>query len=116
MGLGLLPYFPLASGMLSGKYSRDHLPEGTRLATAPYAVHHGSELPSGRASWRILQEAWPHAARTGISWLAANPINSSVIAGATETEQLEQNVKAVDWDLTPDDLAEIDRLTGKSPV
>jgi aryl-alcohol dehydrogenase-like predicted oxidoreductase len=46
------------------------------------------------------------------SWLAARPCVASVIAGATKAEQVEQNVAAVSWALTPDDLAEIDRLTG----
>jgi len=48
------------------------------------------------------------------SWLAANPINASIIAGATKPEQLEQNAKAVEWALTSDDFAEIDGIT-KSP-
>jgi aryl-alcohol dehydrogenase-like predicted oxidoreductase len=47
------------------------------------------------------------------SWLAARPTVSSVIAGATKPEQVEQNVRAADWKLTPEDLAEIDRLTRK---
>ena len=49
------------------------------------------------------------------SWLAANPMNASIIAGATKPEQIEQNVKAVDWALSSEDLAEIDRVT-KSPI
>ena len=46
-----------------------------------------------------------------ISWLAARPQVSSIIAGATKPEQLDMNVKAADWALTPDDMAEIDRIT-----
>jgi aryl-alcohol dehydrogenase-like predicted oxidoreductase len=115
-GLGLLPYFPLASGMLSGKYKRDHLPEGTRLATAPYAKRFTTE-----ANFQAVERLREFCTKRGhallelaFSWLVANPINSSVIAGATKPEQLEQNVKAVNWALTPEDLAEIDALTNKA--
>lgn len=48
------------------------------------------------------------------SWLIARPVVCSAIAGATRPEQVEQNVKAVDWALTPEDMAEIDRLTKKA--
>jgi aryl-alcohol dehydrogenase-like predicted oxidoreductase len=69
------------------------------------------------ANWRKVQGLEDFAKRHGrsplelaFSWLAAKPYVSSVIAGATKPEQLEQNVKAVEWQLTPEDLAEIDRL------
>jgi aryl-alcohol dehydrogenase-like predicted oxidoreductase len=115
-GLGMLPYFPLASGLLSGKYKRNHLPEGTRLATAPFAHRFTTE-----ENFQKVERLGEFCTKRGhtllelaFSWLAANPMNASIIAGATKPEQLEQNVKAVDWALTPEDLAEIDLLT-KSP-
>jgi aryl-alcohol dehydrogenase-like predicted oxidoreductase len=114
-GMGLLPFFPLASGLLTGKYSRKApLPAGTRLANM--------ERLAGRflteANWQIVERLKEFAASRGhsllelaFSWLAARPQVVSVIAGATKPEQVEQNVKAVRWALTPDEMAEIDRLT-----
>jgi aryl-alcohol dehydrogenase-like predicted oxidoreductase len=114
-GLGLLPYFPLASGLLTGKYRRDApLPPGTRLARS---AHHADELLNDR-NWRIVEALSAFAAARGhtllelaMSWLASRPHVSSIIAGATRPEQVEQNVAALGWTLTPADLAEIDRIT-----
>ncbi|MGH9692283.1 MAG: aldo/keto reductase [Candidatus Acidiferrales bacterium] len=115
-GLGLLPYFPLAAGLLSGKYKREKLPEGSRLAVVPYAKRFLTE-----SNWRTVGHLEDFCKRRdhsllelAFSWLAANPLVSSVIAGATRPEQVEQNVNAVSWPLTPEDLAEIDRITGKT--
>lgn len=114
-GLGLLPFFPLASGLLTGKYKRNApLPEGTRLAnTQRLADRYMTE-----ANWPIVERLEGFAAKHGrtmlelaFSWLAAKPTVSSVIAGATKPEQVEQNVKAADWALTPEEIAEIDRLS-----
>ena len=113
LGLGMLPYFPLASGMLTGKYQRGNFPAGTRLAAASFAKRFTSER-----NFEMVDRLADFCRKRGrtllelaFSWLAANPVNSSIIAGATRPEQLEQNVKAVGWKLTPEDLAEIDRLT-----
>jgi aryl-alcohol dehydrogenase-like predicted oxidoreductase len=116
--LGLLPFFPLASGLLTGKYRRDApLPAGTRLAnTERLANRYLNE-----ANWRIV-EALDAFCRTrgrsllelAFSWLAARPQVASVIAGATRPEQVEQNVKAADWQLSAEELAEIDRLSGRA--
>lgn len=117
-GLGLLPYFPLASGLLSGKYKRNKpLPEGARLTnTQRLADRYLKD-----ANWQIVEHLEEFCAKRGhallelaFSWLVARPTVSSVIAGATRPEQVEQNVKAADWTLTPDDMAEIDRLTKKN--
>ena len=114
-GLGLLPYFPLASGLLTGKYRRDApLPPGTRLARS---AHHADDLLTAR-NWRIVEALSAFAAARGrsllelaMSWLVSRPYVSSIIAGATRPEQVEQNVAAVGSSLTPADLAEIDRIT-----
>jgi aryl-alcohol dehydrogenase-like predicted oxidoreductase len=115
-GLGMLPYFPLASGLLSGKYTRNSLPEGTRLTNARFADRFISER-----NFDIVERLGDFCKKRGhtmlelaFSWLAANPVNSSIIAGATRPEQLEQNVQAVEWKLSPEDLAEIDQLTSHS--
>ena len=113
-GLGLLPYFPLASGLLTGKYKRNApMPAGARLtATQRLADRYLTE-----ANWTLVERLEAFCQRRGhtllelaFSWLAARPTVASVIAGATQPEQAEANVRAVGWKLTPDDLAEVDRL------
>jgi aryl-alcohol dehydrogenase-like predicted oxidoreductase len=116
-GLGLLPFFPLASGLLSGKYKRNALPEGTRLAAVPgLAQRYLTE-----ENWRKAETLEAFAKERGhtlldlaFAWLLARPKVASVIAGATTAAQVEQNVAAAEWELSPADLAEIDRLTGKA--
>jgi aryl-alcohol dehydrogenase-like predicted oxidoreductase len=115
-GLGLLPYFPLAAGVLTGKYRRAAPPPpGTRLAR----MQGLAERYLTPANWTIVERLEDFCARRGhsllelaFSWLLARRPVASVIAGATKPEQVEQNVKAAGWALTADDLAEIDRLTG----
>jgi aryl-alcohol dehydrogenase-like predicted oxidoreductase len=113
-GLGLLPFFPLASGLLTGKYRRDAaLPSGTRLAKNPRLA----DRVLNARNWRIVDALSSFAAARGhsllelaMSWLACQPAVSSVIAGATRPEQIDQNIAAVGWSLSPADLAEIDRI------
>ena len=114
-GLGLLPYFPLASGLLTGKYkSGAPMPAGSRLAGS---ARHADGLLNAR-NWRTVESLGEFAARHGhtllelaMSWLASRPFIPSIIAGATRPEQVEQNVAAVGWTLSDADLAEIDRIT-----
>ncbi len=114
-GLGLLPYFPLASGMLTGKYSRNSPPpEGTRMASMPRLA---DRYMTDR-NWGIVEGLDAFARKNGRSllelafaWLAARPNVSSVIAGATKPEQVDQNVAAVGWQLGAADMAEIDAIT-----
>ena len=114
-GLGLLPYFPLAGGLLTGKYKRQAAPpEGTRFAH----MQGMANRYLNPANWTKVERLEDFCARRGhgllelaFSWLLARPPVASVIAGATRPEQLEQNVNAASWALTPADLAEIDRLT-----
>jgi aryl-alcohol dehydrogenase-like predicted oxidoreductase len=115
--LGLLPFFPLASGLLTGKYKRNApLPEGTRLAnTKRLADRYISD-----ANWTIVEKLSEFAAARGhtmlelaFSWLASRPYVSSVIAGATKPEQIDQNIRAVEWAMTPDEIAEIDKISAK---
>src|SRR5262249_29467129 len=114
-GLGILPYFPLASGLLTGKYRPGAAPPpGTRLAQNP---RHAQEFISER-NWRIVAELEGFGASRGrslvelaVSWLLRDPVVASVIAGATTPEQVEQNVGAAGWTLSAEDLTEIDRIT-----
>ena len=114
-GLGLLPYFPLASGLLTGKYRRNGpMPEGARLTgTKRLADRYLTE-----ANWGVverLEEFCRLHGRTllelAFSWLVSRPTVTSVIAGATRSEQVDANVRAVEWKLSHEDVAEIDRLT-----
>jgi aryl-alcohol dehydrogenase-like predicted oxidoreductase len=114
-GLGLLPFFPLASGLLTGKYkSGAPMPAASRLA---YSAHHADGLLNAR-NWRMVEELRAFAAGRGhtlleltMSWLASRPFIASIIAGATRPEQVVANVAAVGWTLSPADLAGIDRIT-----
>lgn len=113
-GLGILPYFPLASGLLTGKYRRgEPPPPGTRLAAWPAA----DRLLTDR-NFDIIERLTEFAQARGhtlldlaIGWLATKPYISSVIAGATKPEQVEQNVKAAEWRLTAEEMAEVDAIT-----
>ncbi|MBM3534936.1 MAG: aldo/keto reductase [Alphaproteobacteria bacterium] len=116
-GIGLLPYFPLAGGMLTGKYKRNApMPEKSRLSyMQPLADRYMTE-----GNWQIVEKLTDFAAKRGrtmlelaFSWLACRPTVASVIAGATKPEQLEQNAAAAGWALMPADMAEIDKLSGR---
>jgi aryl-alcohol dehydrogenase-like predicted oxidoreductase len=115
-GMGLLPYFPLASGLLTGKYRRNApMPANSRLTTTQRLA----DRYLNDANWAISEKLIDYAEARGhtalelaFSWLLGKPPVASVIAGATKPEQLEQNVKAGDWKLTPAEMAEIDAITG----
>jgi aryl-alcohol dehydrogenase-like predicted oxidoreductase len=115
-GLGLIPYFPLASGLLSGKYKRGvSPPEGTRIAAMP--KEWASRWVNDK-NWATVERLDDYAQTTGhtmlqlaFGWLLAKPTVASVIAGATKPEQVEANVKAAEVTLSPDEVAELDRIT-----
>ena len=114
VGVGLLPFFPLASGLLTGKYRRgEPAPEGTRLA--------GMADRLAAADWDTIERIEAYAARrdlrpidVAIGGLAAQPAVASVIAGATRAEQVVENVRAGLWEPTAEDLAELDEITTPS--
>lgn len=113
-GLGFLPFFPLASGLLSGKYRRGQpAPPGSRLTAGPLVERFLTE-----ANLALVEELTTFAASRdrslltlAISWLAAQRPVSSVIAGATTPEQVRANVAAAGWRLDADELAEIDAIS-----
>jgi aryl-alcohol dehydrogenase-like predicted oxidoreductase len=114
-GLSLIPYFPLASGLLTGKYRRGQTPpEGTRLARFPRP-----ERWLNDRNFAILEALERFATERGVSttavalgWLATRPGVCSVIAGATSPEQVAANVRGTAWEPDEEDLAELDRITG----
>ena len=113
-GLGILPYFPLASGFLTGKYRPgEGAAEGTRLAA--WGDRAGGILTEANFAALERLEAW--AGERGhtvldlaTGWLASQPQVSSVISGATRPEQLDANVAAAEWALTPEEVAEVAAL------
>jgi aryl-alcohol dehydrogenase-like predicted oxidoreductase len=114
-GVGFLPYFPLASGLLTGKYRRNAAPPpGARLTVSPRLT----DRFLSESNYALVEKLQDFCDARGctllelaFSWLLARPFVSSVIAGATSPEQLEQNAKAIERPLTAEDLAEIDRIT-----
>jgi aryl-alcohol dehydrogenase-like predicted oxidoreductase len=111
LGIGVLPFFPLASGLLTGKYKRGAgAPEGTRLATMPERLA-AADFDKIEALETFAAERDLTLLDVAIGGLAAQPAVGSVIAGATRPEQIEQNVAAGLWEPTPEDLAALDELT-----
>ena len=110
--IGILPYYPLAKGLLTGKYRRgEAAPAGSRLA--------GSGDLSG-ADFDVLEALESFATGRGfnlltlaVSWLASQSTTVSVISGAARADQLAQNAAAAGWKMTAEDLAEIDRIVGQ---
>jgi aryl-alcohol dehydrogenase-like predicted oxidoreductase len=112
-GLAFLPYFPLASGVLSGKYRRGQPPPaGTRLSgvKANEGPLSDSELATVERLTAFAQRHDRSMVELAIAWIAAHGPVASVIAGATKVEQVQANVAAADWDLDEDDMAQIDAL------
>ena len=112
----LLPYMPLASGLLSGKYRGGAIPTGSRLDRMPFFK---GSLPQNLGAIDRLQ-AFAEArgiklAQLAIAWLAGNPIVGSVIAGATSAEQVVQNAAAGGITLSAADRAEIE-VSAPGPV
>ena len=113
-GLGLLPFFPLDSGLLTGKYKRDEKPApGTRLAQDRYQPW------LDNADWDTIEALTAFGAERGhsllevaIAGLAARPAVTSVIAGATSAEQVQANAAAGAWQLGAEDVAALDAVLG----
>lgn len=117
-GLGLIPHTPLAAGLLSGKYKRNApMPAAARMTREKRQA----DRWLNDANWEVVErltafcEARGHSLlELAMTWLASRPFVASIIAGATTPEQVELNARAVDWQLTPDDLAAIDKATQRS--
>jgi aryl-alcohol dehydrogenase-like predicted oxidoreductase len=111
-GLGMLPFFPLASGLLTGKYQRGQAaPEGTRLESERYAKR------LAQAPWDVIEALTKFGEARGLSLLdvaigglAAKPAVTSVIAGATKPAQVAANAAAVRWQPDEAELAELNAL------
>ena len=108
-GLGVLPYFPLANGLLTGKYSQGTAPEGSRLSHVRQHMVADADVEQLAAVGGFARARGMTDVQAAIGWLAAGPV-SSVIAGATRTGQVAENARAADWEATEADLAELDAL------
>ncbi|MFZ0889928.1 MAG: aldo/keto reductase [Candidatus Binataceae bacterium] len=114
-GVGILPYFPLASGFLTGKYRRGaEPPTGARLTL----VQRLAQQVMTEANYATVERLEEFARSRGhtilelaVGWLAEQPQVPSVISGATSPEQVSENVKAANWKLSPEERGEVDKLS-----
>jgi aryl-alcohol dehydrogenase-like predicted oxidoreductase len=112
-GLGFLPYFPLASGVLSGKYLGGAMPAGTRISNQARLKDrflNAKNVAKAEALAKFAQARGRTLLDLAFAWLLARPTVASVIAGASNPEQVQQNVKAATWTLTSEELAEVDNI------
>lgn len=113
--VGVLPYFPLASGFLTGKYQKDEAPpQDSRMAKMPQMAERtmtdkNFEILAGLENFAAERER--SLLDLAMGWLASQPFVASVIAGATKPEQVAQNVRAAEWCLSEEELREVDGLT-----
>ena len=110
LGIGVLPYFPLASGLLTGKYRRGQpRPEGTRLATRD-EVFTDETFDRLEALEAVAEQRGVSLLSVAIGGLLGQPAIASVIAGATKPEQVRANAVAGEWEPSEDDLAALNAL------
>jgi aryl-alcohol dehydrogenase-like predicted oxidoreductase len=115
-GLALIPYFPLASGLLTGKYRKGRpIPPGTRLADQRSSTRFINEK-----NIDVVERLAAFCAERGrtllelaFGWLLSRRCIASVIVGATSPEQVQQNAGALSWQLTAEDIAAVDRITAQ---
>lgn len=114
-GVGFVPYFPLAGGFLTGKYAKgEKAPPGSRGESVAYVQNYMTD-----ANYDVVErlKAWAEARGRGMNelaqcWLLAQPRVCSVISGATRVEQMQDNAKAAEWELTPSEVAEVNEILG----
>jgi aryl-alcohol dehydrogenase-like predicted oxidoreductase len=112
-GVGILPYFPLAGGFLTGKYRRgEPPPAGSRGESSPYVKGYLTDANYGRVEQLT---AWAEArghtmGELAHAWLLARPQVSSVISGCTSLAQVQSNARAAEWALSQDELAEVNAV------
>lgn len=110
-GVGILPYFPLANGFLTGKYRRgEAAPEGARLSENDRGMFSDKNFDILEGLEKFAQERNKTILDVAFAWLLSNPCVSSVIAGATKPEQVTANAKTSGWQLTDKEMTEIDGI------
>ncbi|MDU0199448.1 aldo/keto reductase [Paenibacillus sp. MAH-36] len=112
-GIGIIPYFPLAGGILTGKYSGGSVPSGSQLDVNPNFVRrvNSARVELGEQVAKIASEIGTSATALSLAWLLHQPAVSTVIAGATREYQIDENLKAVNLELTEDVLKSLDELS-----
>ncbi|MFJ2509211.1 aldo/keto reductase [Arthrobacter citreus] len=114
-GLGVLPYFPLANGLLTGKYSSGQAPEGSRLTHSRTNLLQNADFDQLREFGDFARDRGLTEVQVAFSWLASRPSVASVIAGATKPEQVQQNAEAASWVPSEKDLEELGRIFPQTP-
>lgn len=109
-GLGVLPYFPLANGLLTGKYSSGDAPAGSRLTHSRQYMLEEADLDQLKAFGDFARERGLTELQVAFSWLASRTSVASVIAGATRPEQIAQNAEAVCWVPGAEDEAALEEI------
>ena len=120
-GVGILPWSPLGGGWLTGKYKRAAEPSGaTRLGEDPTRGLEAYNVRNIERTWRILDVVRTIAERRGVTmgqvalnWLGRRPTVSSVLLGCRTTAQLDDNLAGLEWDLTDDEMHELNE--GSAP-
>ncbi|OMF22531.1 aldo/keto reductase [Paenibacillus sp. FSL H8-0548] len=110
-GVGIIPYFPLAGGILTGKYSSsEQVPDGSRAQTDPNFKRflQNKTITLGERVGELARQLECSPAVLSLSWLMHQPVVSTVIVGATKAEQLEENMKSVSMQLSAASLQELD--------
>jgi aryl-alcohol dehydrogenase-like predicted oxidoreductase len=120
-GMGMIPFSPLASGFLTGKYRQGEPgPEGARLSGANNNFARRTLTDTNYRKLAVLEgfaeQRDRNVGQLALAWLAAQPGVSTVIAGATTPDQVDQNVEALDWKLTSEDLRELEGALAAQPT
>ena len=116
-GCGLLPYFPLASGLLTGKYKQTAMPAGARLTDMPtfanriYLTEENFEIVDKLNAF--AKKAGHNILELAFGWMASRPTTASIIAGATRPEQIDANVEAIGWVMSHSEIDEVDKISKK---
>jgi aryl-alcohol dehydrogenase-like predicted oxidoreductase len=118
LGLAFLPFFPLSSGLLTGKYRKGQpVPSGSRLGEGRYSRLLNEDNLDKVEKLIAFAESRGHTVlELAFSWLLSRPAVASVIAGATSTRQIHSNIAAAGWKLTEEELAEVDRIVPAEAV
>ena len=112
-GIGILPYYPLENGFLTGKYRRgEPAPDGTRLSEGDRGTLTSENFDILEGLEGFAEERGHSILELAFAWLLASPMVSSVIAGATRVDQVEANAASAAWSLTSDEKTEVNRILG----
>ena len=117
--IGLLPWSPLGGGWLTGKYQRDAIPVGmSRLGDNPSRGLEAYDVRSTERTWRIVDAVRMIAERrevmmseVAINWLRSRPMVSSLLLGVRTVAQLEENLRAIDWDLNDEEVSHLNEVS-----